>query len=289
MTTSLNSSPVWLVTGCSTGFGQAIATHVYNAHHNIIATARNVKSLTYLPDDPNVLKVFLDVTSDDSVISAIDAAVKKFGRIDVVVNNAGYGSMCEVEGFPEEEARMQRETNFWGPVRVAKESLRVSGSVTGGSLGFEGLAFHNASKHALEGFTKAVAKELKPEWNINFFILSLGGLKTNFIHNVKFLPRHPAYDDPDSPLSRLIKYSSDPKSLENRAVPEICATVLFDAVTGQHERQLPAKLNLGRENLPLMRADMHKNLKEMDEWETETLSVAPHANAKDDLLDVLQQ
>jgi hypothetical protein len=71
-------------------------------------------------------------------------------------------------------------------------------------------------------------------------------------------------------------------------VPEICAAVLFDAVVGQKERPLPTRLNLGRENLPLMRANIQKNLKEMDDWEREALSVAPLArNARDDLLDVL--
>jgi NAD(P)-dependent dehydrogenase (short-subunit alcohol dehydrogenase family) len=146
------------VTGCSTEFGQAIATHIHNAGHNIVATARNANSLAYLPDEPNVLKLSLDVTFNNSVVLAINTAVTKFGQIDVVINNAGYGSMCEVEGFPDDEARMQMETNFWGPVRITKEALRVfrevnapgwggtivQVSATSGFLSFEGLAFYNA-------------------------------------------------------------------------------------------------------------------------------------------------
>jgi len=146
------------VTGCSTGLGQAIATHVYNAGHNIVATARNLSSLSYLPDGPKVLKLRLDVTSSDSITSAIDAAVEKFGRLDVVINNAGYAAMTESEGFPEEEARMQLETNFWGPVAVTNASLRVFREVNaqgqggtivqissiGGYLAYQGSSFYHA-------------------------------------------------------------------------------------------------------------------------------------------------
>jgi NAD(P)-dependent dehydrogenase (short-subunit alcohol dehydrogenase family) len=148
-----------LVTGCSTGLGQAIASHVHNAGHRIVATARNINSLNYLPDGPHVLKLSLDVTSNDSVTSAIDATVKQFGRIDVVVNNAGYGSMGELEGFPEEDARLQLETNFWGAVNVTRASLRafrevnapgqggtiVQVSSLGGYVAFEGSSFYHAS------------------------------------------------------------------------------------------------------------------------------------------------
>jgi NAD(P)-dependent dehydrogenase (short-subunit alcohol dehydrogenase family) len=115
--------------------------------------------LGYLPDDPKVLKLSLDVTSNDSIVSAINATVRQFGRLDVVINNAASGSMCEAEGFPEVEARMQMETNFWGPVRITRESLRVFREVNapgqggtivqvsslGGYLGFEGISFYSAT------------------------------------------------------------------------------------------------------------------------------------------------
>lgn len=147
-----------LVTGCSTGLGQAIATHVNNAGHSIVATARSVKSLTYLPDSSRVLKLSLDVTSKDSIVSAFEAATKHFGRLDVVINNAGFGSMGELEGYPEDVARLSMETMFWGPVNVTKESLRlfrevnapgqggtiVQVSSIGGYLAYEGNCFYHA-------------------------------------------------------------------------------------------------------------------------------------------------
>jgi len=146
------------------------------------------------------------------------------------------------------------------------------------------------SKFALEGFSKSVAKELNPKWNIRFLILSPGGIQTSFTDNIKFLQRHPAYaDDPESPLNQLIQYVSAPGSQDNYAVPEVCAAVLFDAVVGQNERPLPRRLNLGPETLPIMRADVNGYLKEMDEWEKETLKVASvKENAGAEILGMLQ-
>jgi NAD(P)-dependent dehydrogenase (short-subunit alcohol dehydrogenase family) len=81
--------------------------------------------LSYLPDGPKVFKLNLDVCSRASIDAAFIAIVKRFGRLDVVINNAGYESEGEAEGFPEEIARTQFETNFWGPVRITTESIRI--------------------------------------------------------------------------------------------------------------------------------------------------------------------
>jgi len=99
------------------------------------------------------------------------------------------------------------------------------------------------SKFALEGFTKCVAKELSPKWNIKFLILSPGGVKTNYASSINYLPRHPAYsNDPDAPLNALIKYLEDPSVPDTWADPDKCAVVLFDAVVGQKDRPLPTRL-----------------------------------------------
>ncbi|PVH75529.1 NAD(P)-binding protein, partial [Cadophora sp. DSE1049] len=80
----------YLVTGCFTGLGKAFAERIHNAGHTLVATARNTTLLSYLPDGPQVLKLSLNVTSNDSIAFVFNAAVKQFGRIDVVINNAGY-------------------------------------------------------------------------------------------------------------------------------------------------------------------------------------------------------
>lgn len=154
----LDSNAVWLVTGSSSGLGASIAKHAHAAGHNVVATARNPSSLSYLPDSSKVLKLSLDVTSRDSINAAIAATVLRFGRLDVVINSAGYGVTSELEGFPENEARKQMETMFWGPVWLTKESLRVFREVNepgrggtivqissmGGYLAFQGNAFYHA-------------------------------------------------------------------------------------------------------------------------------------------------
>ena len=158
MAPAIDTDAVWLVTGCSTGLGESIAKFVQGAGHNIAATARNVNSLHYLSDGPKMLKLSLDVTSLPSITAAIDATVKRFNRLDVVINCAGYGVTTELEAFPEDEARRQVETMFWGPAYLRRESIRVfreanapgqGGTIVqvssiGGYLASEGNAFYHA-------------------------------------------------------------------------------------------------------------------------------------------------
>ncbi|KAL1965847.1 hypothetical protein VTN77DRAFT_5168 [Rasamsonia byssochlamydoides] len=282
----LDSSAVWFVTGCSSGLGRSFAKTIHDAGHRVVATARNVDSLSYLPDGPNVLKLRLDVTSKEAITTSIAAAVEKFGRIDVVINNAGYGLVGDTEAIPEADARQQLETNFWGPVRITQEVLRifrevnprgqggtiVQISTVGGWVTFPGNAFYHASKFALEGFTEAVAKEMHPDWNINFLIVAPGGVRTNFAGpSLKLAPRHPAYDTTNGPLNQLLQYISNPASEASWCDPDVCAKLLFDTVVGQHERPLPTRLLMGGETIPLTKADIEKTLNEMETWKEETM------------------
>ena len=135
-----------------------------------------------IPDTPNILKLALDVTAQAPVDVAITKALERFGRLDVVVNNAGYAVMGDTEAISDEVARLQIETLFWGTVRVAKHAVRVmrdenpknGGQVggvilnvtsMGGFVGFPGEAYYHAGKFAVEGWTEAVAREMRDEWN----------------------------------------------------------------------------------------------------------------------------
>jgi NAD(P)-dependent dehydrogenase (short-subunit alcohol dehydrogenase family) len=148
----------------------------------VVATARaGSSSLAAIPDSAKVLKLPLDVTSASSVDSAMAAALQAFGRLDVVVNNAGYALSGDTENATDEQARREVETLFWGPVRITKHAVRIMreengrtgprGGVVlnvtsmGGFSGYPGTAFYHASKFAVEGFTESVAKEMRPEWN----------------------------------------------------------------------------------------------------------------------------
>jgi NAD(P)-dependent dehydrogenase (short-subunit alcohol dehydrogenase family) len=122
-----------------------------------------------------VLKLALDVVSQASVDAAVAAALEAFGRLDVVVNNAGYGLQGDTENATEAQERREMETLFWGTVRITKHAMRVmrehrGGLVmnvtsVGGFLGLPGNAFYHAGKFAIEGFTESVAREVRPEWN----------------------------------------------------------------------------------------------------------------------------
>ena len=140
-----------------------------------------MSSLDSISESPNVIKLALDVTSKSSVDAAIAAAVAKFGRLDIVVNNAGYTLAGDTENATEEQERQVFETLFWGVVRISKHAMRVmrddnpktgqQGGVVlnitslGGFIGFPGAAFYHAGKFAVEGFTESVAKEMRPDWN----------------------------------------------------------------------------------------------------------------------------
>ena len=121
----LPGDAVWFITGCSSGIGEGLAQYIAKTSNRVVATARNPASLSKIPDAPNVLKVKLDVTSIDSVESAFTESLAAFGRIDVVVNNAGYTLVGDTEAAGDAESRALMDTNFWGMVDVSKRALGI--------------------------------------------------------------------------------------------------------------------------------------------------------------------
>ncbi|KAF7177620.1 hypothetical protein CNMCM7691_005949 [Aspergillus felis] len=291
----LDSSTVWFITGCSSGLGKALASLIHSAGHRFVATARNVDTLSYLPDGPNVLKLRLDVTSKADIHETLSATVAKFGRLDVVINNAGYPLMGDTEVIPESDARLQLETLFWGPVFISQEAVRIFREVNpagaggtivqissiGGYMAFPGSAFYQAGKFALGGFTESFAKEMNPDWRIRFLIVAPGGIKTNLGSNGKFAPRHPAYDTPDGALNRLMAYMMDPAAQASFSEADLCAKAIVDVLVGQDERKLPGRLLLGPETITLLEAEMKKTQEEMEAWKDVTASTSPSGGAKD--------
>ena len=146
-----------------------------------MATARKTSALEAIPSNDRVLKLELDVISISSIDAAYRTTLEKFGRIDVVVNNAAYGLAGDTEGAEDGESRAVFDTNFRGMVDVTKRALGIfrdenpkTGQQGGvvvnvssvvGWLGLPGLSFYNASKFAMEGWTESVAKELPASWN----------------------------------------------------------------------------------------------------------------------------
>ena len=200
---------VFFITGTSTGFGLHLVQEVIDKGDIAIATARNPSSLSFKnTSDKNYLPLKLDVTDPSTITTAFDQAVKKFGRVDVVVNNAGYGLSGPFEELEEKQIHTQMDVNFFGLLAVTRKAMEVmreqkpSGGVIqqvtsiGGQRGVPMFSIYCASKWAVEGFTEAVSQEVKPEWGIKFTCVEPGGFRTDWAgRSMAFADRrHPAYD-----------------------------------------------------------------------------------------------
>jgi NAD(P)-dependent dehydrogenase (short-subunit alcohol dehydrogenase family) len=182
---------VWLITGSSRGLGRALADAVLAAGHQLVATARNPAQLTDLAEryGDQVRTLALDVTDPLAARDAIEAAVEAFGRLDVLVNNAGYGNIGSIEDTRLEDIREQIETNLFGVIHVTKAAIPVlrkqgSGHIIqvssiGGRVGAMGRAPYSAAKWGVEGFSEALAKETAP-LGIKVTIIEPGGFRTDF-------------------------------------------------------------------------------------------------------------
>lgn len=189
--TRYTSSRVWFVTGSSTGFGPVLSETVLSCGERLVATARCPEQLQHLvqqyPGQTVVLP--LDMTNQEQVQEAVTQAVQTFGRIDMLVNNAGYGLIGAVEEADEAEVRKQFETNVFGTLNVTRAVLPImrqqrSGHIlmlssVGGFVGSVGFGIYNASEFAIEGFSEALAQEVAP-LGISVTIVEPGYFHTDF-------------------------------------------------------------------------------------------------------------
>lgn len=199
-------SKVWLITGSSRGLGRAIAEAALAAGERVLATARNPESLADLAERYGdlVRTARLDVTDRAAAFAAVQTAQQAFGRLDVVVNNAGYGRVAPFEQMGEDDFRGQIDTVFHGVVNVTRAALPVlraqrSGHIiqissVGGRVGVPGLSAYQAAKWAVGGFTEVLAQEVAPI-GIKVTAIEPGGMRTDWgIHASREIPAlHPDY------------------------------------------------------------------------------------------------
>ncbi|MEV4109721.1 SDR family NAD(P)-dependent oxidoreductase [Nonomuraea sp. NPDC049695] len=184
-------SKVWFITGTSRGFGRSWAIAALERGDKVAATARDTATLKDLVERHGeaILPIALDVTDREAAFAAVRQAHAHFGRLDVVVNNAGYGHFGMVEELTEAEARAQLETNVFGALWVTQAAiplLREQGgghimqvSSIGGVAAFAGLGIYHASKWALEAFSESLAQEVAPA-GIKVTIIEPGGYATDW-------------------------------------------------------------------------------------------------------------
>jgi NAD(P)-dependent dehydrogenase (short-subunit alcohol dehydrogenase family) len=209
---------VWLITGSSRGLGRALAEAVLAAGHQLVATARKPEQLSDLVEryGEQVRAVALDVTDETAVHDAVKAAVDAFGRLDVLVNNAGYGNVGSIEDTSLEDFRAQIETNLFGTISLTKAAIplmREQGaghiiqfSSVGGRIGPPGRAPYAAAKWGVEGFSEVLAKEVGP-LGIKVTIVEPGGFRTDFAGASTTLREgRPEYD---ATVGRMARYQRD--------------------------------------------------------------------------------
>jgi NAD(P)-dependent dehydrogenase (short-subunit alcohol dehydrogenase family) len=186
-----SDTPVWFISGCSTGFGRELAKLVLARGWRAVVTARDAGRVADLAEgaEDRALAVSLDVTDQAQIDDAVAQAQAKFGRIDVLVNNAGYGYQASIEEGEESEIRAQFDANVFGLFALTRAVLPVmrgqkSGHVinitsVAGLVGFPGSGYYAASKHAVEGFSDALLAEVKP-LGINVTCIEPGPFRTDW-------------------------------------------------------------------------------------------------------------
>ncbi len=212
-----------------------------------------------------------------------------FGRIDVVVNNAGINTFGHAEAVTEEAMRTMMDTNFWGPMHLTRKAIAVFRDVNpkdgggiggtivnvssiGGRVAFPNHAGYHASKFALEGFTEAIASELDPKWGIRVMLLEPGGTKSAFATSstAAVVPRHPAYQDPKLPVNMMLEALTDPKLTETHVEAEKVAQCLFETL---QKEKIPMRLPTGKDSFSAIKGKETAKFQELETWQEVSESV----------------
>ena len=249
----MTSQKIAIVTGSSSGIGLETARLLAQNGFTVYATMRNIakaKDLIegYKGDKTAIKPVELDVTSDSSVKSAISKVASEAGRIDVLVNNAGYGLGGAFEDTSIEEARAQFDTNFFGVIRVTQAVLPVmrkqrSGIIVNvssgaGRLGYPGASVYIATKHAIEGLTESIAYELEP-FGIRVALVEPGVVSTNFGHSMVIAKNAQKPDSPYAPIMQKMTGAWE-YMMKNGSTADLVARKILEAITAsQPELRYP--------------------------------------------------
>lgn len=262
---------VWFITGSSRGFGRIWTEAALQRGDRVVATARNVTDLADLAKTygDRVLPLALDVTNAEQVPRVVQQAFEHFGRVDVVLNNAGYALVGTIEEAKEDEIRAQLDTNFFGTIRVIQAALPLlrkqgSGHIVGVSSGVGLVAlpligFYCASKFAFEAIHESLAQELKG-FGIRVTLLEPAAYATEFgsPSSSKIAGAVDAYAGLRSEIfGRLAS--------QERGDPRATAQAVLDVVDAADP---PLRLMLGNTFLPVVRATYAARMASWDEWES---------------------
>ncbi|CAN5454392.1 oxidoreductase [soil metagenome] len=268
---------VWLVTGCSTGFGRELAKQVLRLGYKAAVTSRNTTDiLDIVADYPETaLSVKLDVTVDTDIVSAVNATIQKFGKIDVLVNNAGIGYFGAIEESEEKEVRRMFDINFFGLAKMTQQVLPfmrkqrsghiINISSIGGLRSFPAVGFYNATKYAVDGFSEALAKETEP-LGIKVTIVAPSGFRTDWAGrsaNDSQVKIEDYATTAEKNKSDIRGYSGNQPGDPVRA-----AAAIINVVESSNP---PLRLLLGKAAIKGARMKLKELKKDFDAWETTTV------------------
>jgi len=263
----------WLITGCSTGLGRALAEAVIGAGHNAVATARDAAKVTDLAEaaPERVLAVALDVTNPAQVASAVARADERFGSVDVLVNNAGYGYRAAVEEGDDAEVRTLFETHFFGTVAMIKAVLpgmraRRGGAIVnissiGATVTPVGSGYYAAAKAAIEGISGALRGELAP-LGVSVTTVEPGAFRTDFAG--RSLVQSAAVIDDYAATAGKRRKENDTMHGNQAGDPARAAHAIIEAVESSEP---PGFLLLGPDALALYRHVADARASEIAKWE----------------------
>lgn len=259
----------WLVTGGSRGFGRALCGAILEAGDNLLATARDPAQLASLGKQDRLAVARLDVTNEAEAQAAVAAAIERFGVLDVLVNNAGYGDIGSVEDTALESFRRQIETNLFGTIIMTKAAIPhmraqrsghiVQFSSVGGRLGAPGRAAYSAAKWGVEGFSEVLAQEMRLV-GVRVTIIEPGGFRTDFAgKSTAIAPARHEYDAVVGEAARMQRAYDG----EQPGDPLRGAKAIVDLVASDDP---PLRLPLGSDAVAAIRRSDLARLEEMDRW-----------------------
>ncbi|HEU4551393.1 MAG TPA: oxidoreductase [Chitinophaga sp.] len=281
-------SKVWFITGSSRGLGRSLTAALLAKGEQVAATARRPGQLAALAAQypEQLYSLQLDVTDEAAVNKAVKDAVDHFGKIDVVVNNAGFGITGAAEAFTTGQITSQVNTNLYGPIYVTRAALpylrrQRSGHILqisslGGRIGTAGLSIYQATKFALVGFSEALSKEIAP-LGIKLTIIEPGGFRTDWAgDSMSFAKEIPDYDQT---VGVRVKWFKDPAQ-QMAGDPDKAAKAMIDVVA---HPEPPLHLLLGSDAVGILKKVEAARQAEMEKWLPVSLSTD-----HDDVPDFLQ-
>jgi NAD(P)-dependent dehydrogenase (short-subunit alcohol dehydrogenase family) len=265
------SEKVWFITGTSRGFGREWAIAALERGDKVAATARNTATLNDLVDTYGevILPIQLDVTDRAADFAAVKQAHDHFGRLDIVVNNAGYGQFGFVEELSEQDARDQFETNVFGALWITQAALPylreqrsghiIQVSSIGGITAFPNVGIYHASKWALEGFSQALAQEVAP-FGVHVTLIEPAGYSTDWAgSSSRTADPLPAYAEVHAATGAVRR-----QRWASPGDPKASAAALLKVVDAEEP---PLRVFFGEAPLQLAREDYESRLRNWEKWQ----------------------